>query len=178
MLSSFDLSFLMSFLKHFMFYQCLAQSSNHVRIPPIKGSCYTGMFPIFEPCQSESVQKCRRSEQLFIIIHITGTFADDTVDLSVHSSPVYASSKLQDYLDTLSEWLKDWRIKANESKSVHVTFSLQDETCPPITLSLQPIPNSEEAKQLRIYLENAYLHKKKSFRYQVKKLALASYSIF
>ena len=43
-----------------------------------------------------------------------GTFADDTVALSVHSSPV--SSQLQDYLDILSNWLKDWRIKANESK--------------------------------------------------------------
>ena len=46
-----------------------------------------------------------------------GTFADDAVALSVHSSPVSASSQLQDYLDILSNRLKDWRIKANESKS-------------------------------------------------------------
>ena len=42
------------------------------------------------------------------------------------------SSQLQYYLDILSNWLKDWRIKANESKSVHVTFTLKRETCPPI----------------------------------------------
>ena len=48
------------------------------------------------------------------------TFADDTVVLSVHSFPV---TSLQDYLDILPEWLKDWRIKAFESKSVHVTFN-------------------------------------------------------
>ena len=50
-----------------------------------------------------------------------GTFADGTVALSVHSSSVSASSQLQDYLDILSNWLKDLRIKANESKSVLVT---------------------------------------------------------
>ena len=82
-----------------------------------------------------------------------GTFADDTVALSVHSSPVSASSQLQDYLDILSNWLKDWRIKANESKSVHVTFTLKHETCPPITLNSQPIPQSEEAKYLGIHLD-------------------------
>ena len=72
--------------------------------------------------------------------------------LSVHSSPVSASSQLQGYLDILSNWLKDWRIKANESKSVHVTFTLKHETCPPITLSAQPISQSEEAKYLGIHL--------------------------
>ena len=45
----------------------------------------------------------------------SGTFADDTVALSVHTSPVSASSKLQDYLDNLCEWFQDWRIKANNA---------------------------------------------------------------
>ena len=75
-----------------------------------------------------------------------GTFTDDTVAWSVHSSPVSASSQLQDYLNILSNWLKDWRIKANESKSVHVTLTLKHETCPSITLNSHPIPQSEEAK--------------------------------
>ena len=82
-----------------------------------------------------------------------GTFADDTVGLSVHSSPVSASSQLQDYLDIFSNWLKDWRIKANESKFGHVTFTLKHETCPPITLNSQSIPQSEEAKYLGIHLD-------------------------
>ena len=56
-----------------------------------------------------------------------GTFVDDTVALSVHSSPV--SFKHQEYVDILSEWFQDWRRKANESKSVHVTFTLKYETC-------------------------------------------------
>ena len=81
------------------------------------------------------------------------TFADDTVALSVHNSPVSASSKLQDYLDTLPEWLKDWRIMANESKSVHETFTLKHETFPAITLNSQPIPQFEEAIYLGIHLD-------------------------
>ena len=71
--------------------------------------------------------------------------------LPVHRSAVLVSSKLQDYLDLLSEWFQDWRMKANESKSVHVTFKLKYETCPPITLNAQPIPQSEEAKYLAIH---------------------------
>ena len=64
-----------------------------------------------------------------------GTFADDTVALSVHSSLVSASYQLQTYLNVLSEWLINWRIKANEIKSVQVTFTLKHERCPPITLN-------------------------------------------
>ena len=80
-----------------------------------------------------------------------GTFADDTAALSVHSSPLSASYK-QDYLDILSGWFQDWRIKANESKSLHVIFILKHETCLPVTLNTQPIPQSEEAKYLGIHI--------------------------
>ena len=81
-----------------------------------------------------------------------GTFADDSVALSVHSSPKSASSKLQNYLDISYEWFQDWGIKANESKSVHVTFTLKHKTFSPTTLNATPttlsIPQSEEAKYL------------------------------
>ena len=88
-----------------------------------------------------------------------GTFADGTVALSVHSSPVSASFQLQDYLNILSNWLKDQRIKAYKSKSVHVTFTLKHESCLPITLNSQPIPQSEEAKYLGIHLDKRLIWK-------------------
>ena len=58
-----------------------------------------------------------------------GTFAVDTVVLSVDKCPMVAS-KLQTYINCISEWLLNWRIKANEANEVrpgyihHKTFKL------------------------------------------------------
>ena len=84
---------------------------------------------------------------------ITSTFADDTAILSTAHSPNLASSKLQDSLNSISEWLKTWRIKANEAKSVHVTFTLRKKDCPAVTLNNTEIPKSNTAKYLGIHLD-------------------------
>jgi len=81
----------------------------------------------------------------------TATFADDTAVIASHTDPVIASQMLQTNLNAMQEWLKKWRIKANESKSVHVTFTTRRETCPRVTLNDQSIPQSESAKYLGIY---------------------------
>ena len=51
----------------------------------------------------------------------TATYADDTASLASHDDPVMASNNLQIHLDKLQLWFRKWRIKVNESKSVHVT---------------------------------------------------------
>jgi hypothetical protein len=56
------------------------------------------------------------------------------------SDPAIASHKLQTYLDTIQKWLKKWRIEANESKSVHVTFTIQRETCLPDHKNMVQLP--------------------------------------
>ena len=60
----------------------------------------------------------------------TATYADDTASLASHDDPVMASNNLQIHLDKLQLWFRKWRIKVNESKSVHVTFTMRRETCP------------------------------------------------
>ena len=44
-------------------------------------------------------------------------------------------------------------IKANEIKSVQVTFTLKLESCPPLSLNSSLIPQFEEAKYLGIHLD-------------------------
>jgi hypothetical protein len=44
------------------------------------------------------------------------------------SDPAIATQKLQTDLLAIQNWFKKWRIKANESKSIHVTFTTQRET--------------------------------------------------
>jgi hypothetical protein len=65
----------------------------------------------------------------------TATFADDTAVVAMDSDPAIASQKLQTDLLAIQDWFKKWRMKANESKSVHVTFTTQRETCPPVHIN-------------------------------------------
>ena len=52
----------------------------------------------------------------------TATFADDTAIMAVNKNPDIASSILQQSLDEIQEWMKKWRIVANENKSAHSLF--------------------------------------------------------
>ena len=57
------------------------------------------------------------------------TFADDTALLSSHSNPIIASQVLNKHLKEVEAWLYKWRIKVNEIKSKHVTFTLRTGNC-------------------------------------------------
>ncbi|GBP60527.1 RNA-directed DNA polymerase from mobile element jockey [Eumeta japonica] len=84
---------------------------------------------------------------------ITATYADDTALLSVDKDPSTASAKLQAHVFKVENWLDKWRIRVNQGKSVHVTFTLRRETCPPIKLHNEEIPQSEDAKYLGMHLD-------------------------
>jgi hypothetical protein len=51
------------------------------------------------------------------------TFADDNSILTTDSDPEVASHLLQTDLLEIQHWLKRWRMKVNETKSTHVTFT-------------------------------------------------------
>jgi len=84
---------------------------------------------------------------------LVSTFADDTAILSSHADPKSASRSLETHLGLLEKWLAKWRIKVNETKSVHVTFTLRKETCPPVKLNNILIPQSSDVKYLGIHLD-------------------------
>jgi hypothetical protein len=66
---------------------------------------------------------------------LRATYANVTAILASHQNPITASRKLQNHLNQFEKWLKRWRIKANENKSNHVTFTLKRENCPTIRLN-------------------------------------------
>jgi hypothetical protein len=84
---------------------------------------------------------------------ITSTFADDTAIMATHSNPQIASLHLQNHLNHIQSWLQKWRMKTNTNKSLHVTFTMNHNNCPPVTLHHIPIPQTNEAKYLGIYLD-------------------------
>jgi retron-type reverse transcriptase len=53
----------------------------------------------------------------------TATFADDTAVVALDSDPAVASQKLQTDPLAIQNWFQKWRMKTNESKSIHVTFT-------------------------------------------------------
>jgi len=84
---------------------------------------------------------------------LIGTYADDTAILSSSQDPQEASSLLQNHLNSLAHWFKSWKIKINDSKSSHVTFSLRSGDCPHITFDNAIIPHSNEVKYLGLLFD-------------------------
>ena len=64
------------------------------------------------------------------------TFADDTALLATGKNINESTSKLQEANNSISNWCKTWKIKLNETKSVHVNFTLKNiESQPHVTLN-------------------------------------------
>ncbi|KMQ86419.1 reverse transcriptase [Lasius niger] len=94
---------------------------------------------------------------------VTATFADDTAVQASSSDPAVAFQHLQLNLNEIQSWLRKWRIRVNESKFVHITFTTRRETCPPVTLNNQLIPQSDVVKYLEIHLDRKLTWQKHIF---------------
>lgn len=77
-----------------------------------------------------------------------GTFANDTAILVTNEDPIIASSKRQEHLNLLGRWLTKWKLKINQSKSTHITFTLRRPSCPRVNLNQIHIPQQEVVKYL------------------------------
>jgi hypothetical protein len=75
-----------------------------------------------------------------------GTFADDTVIFTTHEDPTIASLNLQEYLNSIEKWLQKWKIKVNEPKSSHITFTLRKDHCPAVSINQTITPQVESVK--------------------------------
>jgi hypothetical protein len=63
-----------------------------------------------------------------------------------------ATHRLKTHLNKIQLWLKKWRMKANETKSVQVTFTLKKNARPPVQLNNKQLTQTEEVKYLGIHL--------------------------
>ena len=71
---------------------------------------------------------------------LMATFVDDTAILSSDPDPARATEKLHHHLNLLQNWLEQWRIKVNPTKSAQVTFTTRRDICPPVNLHNTHIP--------------------------------------
>jgi hypothetical protein len=96
----------------------------------------------------------------------TATFADDTTVVTMDSDPATASQKLQTDLLAIPNWFKKWRMRAIESKSIHVTFTTRGETCPPVNINNVQLPQDDDVKYLGLHLDRRLTWHKHNFAKQ------------
>ena len=84
---------------------------------------------------------------------LIATYADDTAILASKQSATEASNVVQRQLDVIQIWLNKWNIKVNAEKSVHVTYTLKQGDCPPVSLNGVAIPTSNCVKYLGIHID-------------------------
>lgn len=100
------------------------------------------------------------------------TFADDTSLMATGSNIIDSTAKLQEANDIIANWCKLWKIKLNESKSVHVNFTLKRiERQPHVTLNNIEVPLENKAKYLGMTLDTK-LHWKEHVKIKRKELDL------
>lgn len=81
------------------------------------------------------------------------TFADDTAILAVGEDEVDAKIKLQKAADQVNAWTKKWRIKINETKSLHVNFTNRKYDYKPVYINQNIVPHANSAKYLGMTLD-------------------------
>ena len=81
----------------------------------------------------------------------------------MHSDHRKATDNLQTNLNKIEIWLKQWRLRVNESKSTHVTFTLKHGECPPATLNGIQLNQAQDTKYLGIYLDRRLTWQKHIF---------------
>lgn len=84
---------------------------------------------------------------------LIATFADDTAILAVGKDVGDATSKLQNATDHVTAWTKKWRIKINETKSVHVNFTNRKGVYKPVYIDQNIVPYANSAKYLGMTLD-------------------------
>ena len=102
------------------------------------------------------------------------TFADDTAIMAVGHNNEESTEKLQIAVNQIYNWTKKWRIKLNETKSVHIDFTNKRITYKPVYINKQRIPHANTAKYLGMTLDtklrwNAHVKKKRDelgFKYK------------
>lgn len=103
--------------------------------------------------------------------HTMATFADDTAILAVGRTNEESTEKLQIGINKICEWTTKWRIKLNESKSVHIDFTNKKVEHIPIIINQKIVPYANTAKYLGMTLD-AKLRWKEHIKKKKKELEI------
>jgi hypothetical protein len=74
------------------------------------------------------------------------TFANDTAVIAIGETVDISTRKLQSAVNKVTIWTRKWRIKLNESKSVHIDFTNHKIKQQPIFINGRKVPYANTAK--------------------------------
>jgi hypothetical protein len=86
----------------------------------------------------------------------TATFADNTAILEIDNEPNVAKAKLQNVIDNLQQWTKNWRINVSQVKSAHLTFTMRNTSFPTVLMNGVALPQVNEVKCLGKHLDRRF----------------------
>jgi hypothetical protein len=84
---------------------------------------------------------------------IISTFGDHTAIFTTHPDPTVVSANLQDHLHSIEVETRKWRLKINENKSKHITFTLRRGQCPPLYINQTVVPQAETIRYLGLHFD-------------------------
>lgn len=90
---------------------------------------------------------------------LLGTFADDIAALETGRDLPEATVKLQNTVDEVVSWTKDWRVALSNPKSVHTVFTNKKVNYIPILIENKPVPYSDSAKYLGVTIDRKLIWK-------------------
>jgi hypothetical protein len=88
--------------------------------------------------------------------------------------------ELQATINKIDDWTKKWRIKINQSKSMHITFTLRNQTCPTVQMGSVELPQKNEVKipghasREKTHMGKAHQNQKKTAQPRSETNALAT----
>jgi hypothetical protein len=103
-----------------------------------------------------------------------GTFADDTVILSVNEDSRRAAYDHQHHLNTLQTWFEKWRIRINENKSCSITFTFRKSSTPEVTINDIQIPRKTVIKYLGMTINSKLTWKQHIVKKRNKSTSLSN----
>jgi predicted GIY-YIG superfamily endonuclease len=81
------------------------------------------------------------------------TLADDTAVMAIGETIDISTRKLQSAVNKVTIWTRKWRIKLNESRSVHTDFTNNKIKQQPIFIHGTKVPYANTAKYLGMTLD-------------------------
>jgi len=90
------------------------------------------------------------------LIRVRVQYASRQQCCKTHKRPLplpLASLNLQEHLHIIEKWLKKWKIKVKESKSSHITFTLQKGHCPAVNFNQSIILETEVVKYVGLHFD-------------------------
>jgi len=84
--------------------------------------------------------------------NVVATFADDTAIMAIGDNSTEPTEKLQAAITKVQGWARKWRIKLNETKSVHIDFTNKRIEHKPTYINHQVVPYENRAKYLGMTL--------------------------